>query len=79
MKMFKYIIGSGAFMLLASIIGTACTDGNDWDVDSAHDRLFSVTASKISISAQPTSAEISWGTVPDAEYYVIPVGGINLS
>ena len=47
MKMFKYIIGSGAFMLLASIIGTACTDGNDWDVDSAHDRLFSVTASKI--------------------------------
>ena len=51
MKMFKYIIGSGAFMLLASIIGTACTDGNDWDVDSAHDRLFSVTASKISISA----------------------------
>ena len=46
MKMFKYIIGSGAFMLLASIIGTACTDGNDWDVDSAHDRLFSVTASK---------------------------------
>ena len=71
MKMFKYIIGSGAFMLLTSIIGTACTDGNDWDVDSAHDRLFSVTASKISISAQPTSAEISWGTVPDAEYYVI--------
>ena len=40
MKMFKYIIGSGAFMLLTSIIGTACTDGNDWDVDSAHDRLF---------------------------------------
>ena len=35
MKMFKYIIGSGAFMLLASIIGTGCTDGNDWDVDSA--------------------------------------------
>ena len=60
MKMFKYIIGSGAFMLLASIIGTACTDGNDWDVDSAHDRSLSVTASKIYIYEQPTSAEISW-------------------
>lgn len=71
MKMFKYIVGSGAFMLLTSVIGTACTDGNDWNVDSTHDRLFSVTASKISVSAQPTSAEISWGTVPDAEYYVI--------
>lgn len=71
MKIFKYIVGSGAFMLLTSIIGTACTDGNDWNVDSTHDRLFSVTASGISVSAQPTSAEVSWRVVPDAEYYVM--------
>ena len=71
MKIFKYIVGSGAFMLLTSIIGTACTDGNDWNVDSTHDRLFSVTASDISVSAKPTSAEVSWGVVPDAEYYVM--------
>lgn len=71
MKIFKYIAGSGAFMLLTSIIGTACTDGNDWNVDSTHDRLFSVTASDISVSAKPTSAEVSWGVVPDAEYYVM--------
>lgn len=71
MKIFKYIAGSGAFMLLTSIIGTACTDGNDWNVDSTHDRLFSVTASGISVSAQPTSAEVSWRVVPDAEYYVM--------
>lgn len=71
MKIFKYIVGSGAFMLLTSIIGTACTDGNDWNVDSTHDRLFSVTASGISVSAKPTSAEVSWRVVPDAEYYVM--------
>lgn len=71
MKIFKYIAGSGAFMLLTSIIGTACTDGNDWNVDSTHDRLFSVTASDISVSAKPTSAEVSWRLVPDAEYYVM--------
>lgn len=71
MKIFKYIAGSGAFMLLTSITGTACTDGNDWNVDSTHDRLFSVTASDISVSAKPTSAEVSWGVVPDAEYYVM--------
>lgn len=71
MKIFKYIVDSGAFMLLTSIIGTACTDGNDWNVDSTHDRLFSVTASDISVSAKPTSAEVSWGVVPDAEYYVM--------
>lgn len=71
MKIFKYIVGSGAFMLLTSIIGTACTDGNDWNVDSTHDRLFSVTASDISVSAKPTSAEVSWKVVPDAEYYVM--------
>lgn len=71
MKIFKYIVDSGAFMLLTSIIGTACTDGNDWNVDSTHDRLFSVTASDISVSAKPTSAEVSWRVVPDAEYYVM--------
>lgn len=71
MKIFKYIVDSGAFMLLTSIIGTACTDGNDWNVDSTHDRLFSVTASGISVSAKPTSAEVSWRVVPDAEYYVM--------
>lgn len=78
MKMFKYIIGSGAFMLLASIIGTACTDGNDWDVDSAHDRLFSVLKDKISVSEDATTAEVSWNTVKGAEYYVIEISKDSL-
>lgn len=71
MMKLKHIVGSGAFVLLASFIGTACTDGNDWGVDASHDRLFSVTSSNISISAKPTSAEISWGKVPGAEYYIM--------
>ena len=78
MKMFKYIIGSGAFMLLTSIIGTACTDGNDWDVDSAHDRLFSVLEDKISVSEDATTAEVSWNTVKGAEYYVIEISKDSL-
>lgn len=78
MKMFKYIIGSGAFMLLTSIIGTACTDGNDWDVDSAHDRLFSVLEDKISVTEDATTAEVSWNTVKGAEYYIIEISKDSL-
>lgn len=70
MKKHTYI-AAGAFMLLASFLGTACTDGNDWNTDKSYDRLFSVTSANLSISAESTSAEISWGLIPDAEYYIM--------
>ena len=58
-------------MLLASFLGTACTDGNDWNTDKSYDRLFSVTSANLSITAQSTSAEITWNAIPEAEYYIM--------
>ena len=70
MKKHTYIT-AGAFMLLASFLGTACTDGNDWNTDKSYDRLFSVTSANLSISAKSTSAEITWNAIPEAEYYIM--------
>lgn len=70
MKKHTYIT-AGAFMLLASFLGTACTDGNDWNTDKSYDRLFSVTSANLSITAQSTNAEITWNAIPEAEYYIM--------
>lgn len=78
MKKLKYIIGLGALMLLTSFFSVSCTDGNDWDVDSSHDRLFSVLPTSISLSAEATTAELKWTRTPDTEYYIIEVSSDSL-
>lgn len=44
----KNIFGmSLAFLAMTPMV--SCTDKNDWDVDSAHDRLFGVKSSALSV------------------------------
>lgn len=78
MKKLKYIIGSGVLMLLTSFLTVSCTDGNDWDVDSSHNRVFSVLSTSISLSAEATTAELKWSKITDAEYYIIEVSSDSL-
>ena len=78
MKNLKYIAGSGALALLASLGCLSCTDGNDWDVDGSHDRLFSVVSSSLSVSAETTTAEVKWSKTPGTEYYVVEVSKDSL-
>ncbi|MDU1889972.1 MAG: DUF4957 domain-containing protein [Dysgonomonas sp.] len=73
MKKFKYIIGLGVVILLTTLTTVSCTDGNDWDVDSSYDRLFSVLGSSISLSADVNTAELKWTKTPGTEYYIIEV------
>lgn len=56
----------------------SCTDGNDWDVDSAFDRLFGVNSEKISVTAEDITAEVSFNKMSGAEYYIIEVSTDSL-
>ena len=41
-------------IIYTTVLGSAlvsCTDGNDWGIDSAYDRLFGVNSEKISVTA----------------------------
>ena len=57
---------------------TACTDGNDWGVDSAFDRLFGVNADKIAVTAEDLTAEVTFSKIKGAEYYIIEVSTDSL-
>ncbi|MDD6895765.1 MAG: DUF5123 domain-containing protein [Prevotellaceae bacterium] len=56
----------------------SCTDGNDWSVDSAFDRLFSVSDDKISVTAEDVLAHVTFNASKDAEYYIIEVSTDSL-
>lgn len=70
----------------------SCTDKNDWDVDSTHDRLFGVKSSAISVDTddeQPTKISVDFSAYDkNTEYYIVelstdslyddvPMGGEN--
>ena len=42
MKNIKNILGMGAFMLLASLAVSSCTEKSDWDIDSSYSRPFEI-------------------------------------
>lgn len=65
-------------MLLASMVAVSCTEGNDWEIDSSYDRLFSVNSNNISVSEEATTAEVKWDLSKDAEYYIIEVSTDSL-
>lgn len=68
-------------IIYTAVLGSAlvsCTDGNDWGIDSAYDRLFGVNAEKISVTAEDLTAEVTFNTVKDAEYYIIEVSTDSL-
>lgn len=71
MKILNHISGAGLALLFASLCVSSCTDGNDWGVDSAYDRLFGTKESSFSVSAGAVSAEVKWESTKDTEYYII--------
>lgn len=73
MKINKYI-----YMLMTGTIvlgNSACVDVNDWDVDSSYDRLFSPNS--IKVSADATTAEVSWDLSPSTNYYIIEINSTD--
>lgn len=69
------------YTFCAALFVTACTDGNDWVVDSSYDRLFSTTESSFSITPAENAAqaEASWKATPNTTGYVIEVSTNPLS
>lgn len=69
------------YTFCAALIATACTDGNDWEVDSSHDRLFATSESSFSITPAENAAqaEASWKATPNTTGYVIEVSTNPLS
>ena len=69
------------YAFCAALIATACTDGNDWEVDSSHDRLFATSESSFSITPAENAAqaEASWKATPNTTGYVIEVSTNPLS
>lgn len=75
----KNLAYSGAFMLLGAMAISSCTEGNDWDVDSSSARLFAVNGEKISVEAADVTADVTFTSVPDAEYYIVEVSTDSLT
>ena len=65
-------------MMLGMFVATSCTDANDWDVDSSHERLFAPTGS-ISVESFDTYANISFKKTPGAAYYQVELNTDTLS
>jgi hypothetical protein len=78
MKTLKYLFGTVSVMMLGMFAATSCTDANDWDVDSSHERLFAPTGS-ISVESFDTYANISFKKVPGAKAYLVELCTDTLS
>lgn len=66
-------------LLMASILIcgiSACVDENDWDTDSSHSRLFG--AQGISVSAQATTAELTFSPLTSVDYYLMELSTDSL-
>lgn len=75
MRNFRYIVGLGA-LLLSAVLGTSsCTDGNDWEADSAYNRLFSTKTSSFTVTPAENiaQAEVSWQGTPETKNYIIEI------
>lgn len=78
MKILNHISGAGVALLLASLGIASCTDGNDWGIDSAYDRLFGTKESSFSVTEEAVSAVVEWELTKDTEYYIIEVSTDSL-
>lgn len=63
---------------LLGVSAVSCTDGNDWEVDGSHSRLFGLNDSKLSIEAEDVQATLTFTGTPNAEYYIIEVSTDSL-
>ncbi len=78
MRRLKNIFGL-ALVALAGLTATSCTDGNDWSVDKAYDRLFGINDDDISIETTATTATVTFTAMEkSAEYYIIEVSKDSL-
>ena len=59
----------------------SCTDGNDWGLDSAFDRLFGVGEDDITVETTATTATVTFSAMSatkDSLYFVIEVSKDSL-
>lgn len=77
MKQLNNIMRTLAVLVCGLVICTACTDGNDWEIDKSKAALFRVSDITVTPSAQ--TASVSWTASKGAEYYVIEVSTEALS
>lgn len=73
-----------ALMGLGLVSMSSCTDGNDWDVESAFNRLFGADEEKISVTPTATTATVEFSASQPKEnnsgniYYIIEVSKDSL-
>ena len=72
----KYIIFCASAALLLGAAATSCTEGNDWDVDSSFNRLFTPTS--LSVTRGDTYAGVEYGKIEGADFYQIEVSQDSL-
>lgn len=78
MKTMNKILGM-ALLSLSLVPFASCTDDNDWDVDSSHDRLFGVNREDLTLSEGDTWVEVSFTGMRGTEYYIIEVSTDSLT
>lgn len=76
-NIFGLALATAALLPIAS-----CTDGNDWETDSSHDRLFGVKSSNLGVETDdnaPTKATVTFSPYDkDGQYYIIEVSRDSL-
>ncbi|MGL4411858.1 MAG: DUF5123 domain-containing protein [Bacteroidales bacterium] len=79
MKPFSYksIIPAVALCFASAFSFTACTETNDWGVDSEYDRLFR-PANFAAKNVQANTADLSWSKIPGTDHYVLEISKDSL-
>ena len=64
---------------LAALLLSACTDKNDWNVDSSKARLFSVSNTDISVDRDLVTADVTFKVVKGVSSYVMEISSDELN
>lgn len=75
-KSTKYTVLSGLFIALTVLL-SSCEKANDWETDSAYNRLFRST--KLAVSPSINDAEVIWNNTINTDYYIIEVNTSELT
>ena len=75
-KSTKYTVLSGLFIVLTVLL-SSCEKANDWETDSAYNRLFRST--KLAVSPSINDAEVIWNNTINTDYYIIEVNTSELT
>lgn len=72
---------SSLLIMFLGLSAVSCTDGNDWGLDSAFDRLFGVGEDDITVETTATTATVTFSAMSatkDSLYFVIEVSKDSL-